>query len=91
MNEAFRHISIFAMFVVGVLLWNAARSSFDHHFRFDYGPAVLLVLWSTGVVALFQLLYHYFGSAPGKVVYIASLLAIIGAGLLIHLDLVPLR
>lgn len=90
-QEPFKHVSIFAMFVVAVLLFNALRIELRPHFRFDFGDAVLMVLWATGVVALFQLLYHYFGQQSDKITYLCTIASIVLTGFLVHYDMIPLQ
>jgi hypothetical protein len=89
MHETFKNVSIFIMFVCSIFLWNAAKVGLSRHFRFDYGEQVLLVLWATGIVVLFHLLYYYFGKGPEKVTYICSGFSALLIGGLLHYNVIP--
>lgn len=89
MNETFRNVSIFIIFIMSLFLWNAARAELVPYFKFDYGKSVLLVLWSTGVLVLFHVLYHYLSKTSEQVVYICMGLVVVGVGCLLHYNVIP--
>lgn len=92
MQETFKNISIFILFLLCILLWNAAKEEWlVTYFRFSHGRTALLLFWSSCVVAIFHLLYHYIGRGPEKLAYITTLLMLLVVSLMVHLDKVSLR
>ena len=84
MNESFKHISIFVIFLCSALYLNKLRKLADRYFEFDFGDTALLFCYSTLTVIVFHLLYHYFGRWPEKVAYILSSLIVILTVILAH-------
>lgn len=72
MNDTFKHVSIFVVFLTCAIYLDRLRAYVERSFRFDFGETVLLLCWSTAVVIMFHLLYHYFGRWPEKVAYILA-------------------
>lgn len=72
MNETFKHVSIFLIFLFCCIYLNELGDLLADNFRFDFGGTVLLLCRSTAVVIMFHVLYHYFGRWPEKVAYICA-------------------
>ncbi len=72
MNETFKHVSIFLIFLFSCIYLNLLGRLLSDNFRFDFGDTILMLCQSTAVVILFHVLYHYFGKWPEKVSYICA-------------------
>ena len=90
MNETFKNVSIFLMFLAAILVWNAAKQHMYSFFSFDHGPTILLCLWSTCVVIIFHLLYYYFGRTQEKTIYLSTLGTLGVVGALLYYGHIPL-
>lgn len=86
MQQTLKHVAIFVLFLVGLLFWNAVRDFGADYFDFRYGETALLLLWSTCVVILFHLLFHYFSKVSDRVTYTATVAALLLAGGLVYTD-----
>ena len=78
MNETLKHVAVFAVFLLAVLLLSLAEEPIRDFFGFKMGKAALLAVWATAVVIIFQLINHFIGQRPPAVVYgvAAGLLAL---------------
>ncbi len=89
MNETFRNVSIFIIFVMSLFVWNFVQDLLIPYFKFDYGRSVLMVVGATGVLVIFHLLYYYLSKAPEKIVYLTTLFVVILIGCLLHYHKLP--
>ena len=69
MNETFKHVAVFAIFLLAVLLLSLVEGQVRDFFGFKLGKAALLAVWATAVVIVFQLVNHFIGARPPAVVY----------------------
>lgn len=72
MNETFRHVSVFIVFLSCAIYLEKLRLHVERYFNFDFGQTVMLLCNATAVVIIFHVLYHYFGRWPEKVAYILA-------------------
>ena len=84
MQETFKNVAIFIVFLVVLLCWNALRGQLQPYFDFRYGHTVLLCLWSTCVVIIFHLLYYLLGKTREPIVYLSTIVTVVTVGALIH-------
>ncbi|MFH0911205.1 MAG: hypothetical protein V1918_06860 [Planctomycetota bacterium] len=91
MQQTLKHIAIFILFLLAVLLWEGCKGWLQPYFRFAHGQTALLLFWSTGVVILFHVLYHYLGKCSDKVVYVLALAALVAMGILVSYHKLALR
>lgn len=88
MNETFKHVAIFAVFLLCVLFLSQVEGQIRDFFNFKLGKAALLAVWATAVVVIFQLVNYYLASRSSAVIYgiAAGMLSLLG--LLTKLDVV---
>ncbi|GEM_PF-3315158 len=85
MHQTLKHIAIFLLFLVTVLLWDRAGGWLERSFfAFRYGKTMFLFTWATCVVILFHLLYHYLGRCGEKTVYLVALVVLGGLAALVY-------
>jgi predicted membrane protein len=90
MQETFKNVSIFMVFISALIVWNAAKSYIAPHFDFDYGRTVLMCVWSVCVVIIFHLLYHFLGRAGDKNIYLVTVITLVLMGALVYFQKLPL-
>lgn len=90
MNETFKHVSIFVIFLIGAIFLNILNNEVKSYFDFDFGKTTLLLIWSTSIVVMFHILYHYFKQWPEKVAYITVLVLIALIGGLSHFKIIDI-
>ncbi len=90
MQETFKNVSIFIVFLASLLLWNAAQAYVRPYFDFRYGGTVLLCLWSTSVIIIFHLLYYFMGRTREATIYLSTVVTLVAVGTLIYLQKLPL-
>ena len=86
MQETFKNVSIFLVFLASLLLWNEAQTYLRTHFDFAYGDTVLLCLWSTSVIVLFHLLYYFLGKTRESFIYLSTVATLVAVGALVYFD-----
>lgn len=79
MQQTIKHICIFMIFCTCVLLWDEARAYSRHILPRFHREGMTLFIWSTVVVAIWHLLFHYLGSISERAVYIITLVAVLAA------------
>jgi len=90
MQETFKNVSIFVVFLASLLLWNAARALMAPYFDFSYGHTILLCLWSTCVVIIFHLLYYFLLKTRESTIYLSTLATLLAVGGLIYFQKLPI-
>ncbi len=91
MNETFKHVSIFIVFLSCAIYLDKLRIFVSGYFNFDFGQTVMLLCDSTAVVILFHVLYHYFGRWPEKVAYILAAVMVALTLILMHFKVLHLN
>lgn len=91
MNETFKHVSVFIVFLSCAIYLDKLRAYVERFFNFDFGDTALLLCNSTAVVILFHVLYHYFGRWPEKVAYILAGVMVALTLILMNFDVLHLK
>ena len=91
MNQTFKHVAIFVIFLVCAIFLDLLQHHLTGYFDFRFGVTVLMLLWSVTIIIVFNLLFHYFGKWPEKVSYICSIVAIIAVLLLAHFKAIDIN
>jgi len=79
MQQTIKHICIFLVFCVSILLWDEARAYARHVVPRFHRDALTLFIWSTMVVAIWHLLFYYLGKSSEKTVYIITAITVTAA------------
>ena len=74
MRQTLKHICIFLVFLLAMLLWSDARPYVERLTPrlFAYRETLTIFIWTTAVVAIFHLLFYYLGKLSDRAVYIIS-------------------
>ena len=91
MNDTFRHVSVFIVFLSCAIYLDKLRAVVEKNFNFDFGDTALLLCNATATVILFHLLYHYFGRWPEKVAYILAGVMVALTIILVHTNVLHLK
>ena len=90
MQETFKNVSIFIVFLASLLLWNVAQAYVRPYFAFQYGSTILIYLWTVSVIIIFNLLYYFVSRSGVSAIYLSTVITLVAVGVLIYLQKLPL-
>jgi hypothetical protein len=79
MHQTIKHLCIFLVFLIAVRLWYDARETLAELFPREIRHTGTILLWSSAVVAIFHLLYHYLGKMNERAIYITAAAALVAS------------
>ena len=76
MSQTLKHICIFLLFLLAMLIWDDVRPCLTRILPRFHREALTLFIWVTAVGAIFHLLYYYLGKLSDRAVYIITAILI---------------